>query len=212
MPQRRLHNVLGDCQRTVRDCRLFAADACRWSQAGARPHISKKRRDSITELAFLRAYLALETFLEESFVLYLLGQKPPRGRRPHRFTIPPNRKAADEWVIPEGRDYAAWHAVPVVERAQRFFRGGGPFTTALRGSQTSLDEAKTIRNAIAHDSTIAREKFENLVRTRMGTLPAQFTIGSFLGTTIPGSTPPASFLDFYLGRIELVATQIVPKR
>lgn len=212
MPQRRLKHVLEDCQRTLRDCRLFAADAHSWSLPGSQPHISKKRRDWITELAFLRAFLALESFLEESFVLYSLGHKAPRGRVPHRFTFPPNRKAADEWVIPEGRPYAAWDAVPVGNRAQRFFRGGGPFTNALRGSQAALDEAKTIRNAIAHESTTAQEKFENLVRTKLGTLPPALGVGRFLSTTVPASTPPQSFLELYLDRIELVITQIVRAR
>lgn len=210
MPPRRLHNVLADCVRTLKYCQQFAADAHRWSQPGAHPHISRKRRDYITEVAFLRAYLAFESFLEEAFILYLLGQRPPRGRAPHRYTIPPNRQAADEWVVPEGRPYASWNTQYTMLRAQRFFRGGGHFKAPLQGSQAALEEAKTIRNAVAHESSSAQEKFERLVRNRLGTLPPGTSPGSFLATTVPGSTPPESFLDSYLSRIELVATQIVP--
>lgn len=210
MPQRRLQNVLTDCTKTLRDCRDFAADAYRWSLPGSKPRISSKRCDSITEVAFLRAYLALEAFLEESFILYLIGQKPPRGRRPYRFTIPPNRKAADEWVVPEGKRYADWHAVQVIKRAQRFFRSGGHFAGPLMGSQASLDEAQRIRNAVAHESTNATLKFEGLVREKLGTLPPNLTIGGFLGMTVPASSPPTTFLEFYLDRFELVVTQIVP--
>lgn len=210
MAQRRLKHVLGDCQRTLHECRRFAADAHAWSLPGSQLRISRKQRDWITELAFLRAFLALEAFLEESFILYSLGQRAPRGRAPHRYTFPPTRKAADDWMVPEGRQYATWDASLVSNRAHRFFRGGSPFTNALRGSQAALDEAKTIRNAIAHKSTAALEKFENLVRVKLGTLPSSLSIGSFLGTTIPSSTPPQSFMELYLDRIELVATQIVP--
>ncbi len=210
MPQRRLQNVLKDLRRTFRDCRDFAADGYGWALPGARPHISRKRRDSIAELAFLRSFLAWESFLEESFVLYLLGQKPPRGRAPHRFAIPPNQKSAEEWVIPEGRRYASWAAIDVSNRAERFFRGGRPFTNALRASQSLLAESGTIRNAIAHESRTAHEKFETLVRAKLGTLPAGLTVGSFLGTTVPGLTPPVSFLEFYLNKIEFAANQIVP--
>lgn len=210
MAQRKLQHVLGDCRRTLNDCRLFAADAHQWSLPGSQPHISKKQRGWITELAFLRAFLALESFLEESFLLYSLGQKPPKGRRLHRFTFPPNRKAAEEWVIPEGRQYAVWDAFPVSNRAQRFFLNGGPFTNALRGSQAALEDAKIVRNAIAHDSAAAHQKFDNLVRRELGTLPSNLGIGSFLGMTVPASTPPQSFLELYLDKIELVATQIVP--
>lgn len=210
MPQRKLQHVLGDCRRTLKDCRRFAADAQRWSSPGSLPHISIKRRDWITEVAFLRAFLALESFLEEAFALYSLGQKPPKGRAPNRFAFPPNRRTAEEWFIPEGRRYASWDAQAVSYRAQRYFRSGGPFTTALRGSQSTLEEARTIRNAIAHESSSTQGKFEALVRTKLGALPIRANVGSFLGTTVPASSPPQSFLELYLERIELVASQIVP--
>ena len=213
MPQRTLQNVLKDFRRTLDDCRAFAQDANRWSLPGARPRITRKRCDSIAELAFLRTFLAWESFLEEAFVLYLLGQKPARGRPPYRFTIPPNRKFAEELVLPEsGRPYATWEAVSVSRRAERFFRDGRPFTSALRSNQSMLDETKTLRNAIAHESRAANDKFENLVRIKLGTLPSNVTVGRFLGSTIPSSSPPVSFMEFYLEKIDAVAEQIVPVR
>ena len=210
MPQRRLQHVLRDFHRTLRDSRDFAAEAYGWSLTGARPHISRSRRDSITELAFLRAFLGWEGFLEESFLLYMLGQTSPRGRVPHRFAFPPNRTHAEEWTIPEGRSYATWDAANVIERAQRFFRSGHPFTNTLRANRNMLDETRTIRNAIVHESRSADEKFRNLARTRLGTLPSNLTVGTFLCTAIPGASPPQSFLESYLERIELVAQQIIP--
>jgi hypothetical protein len=209
VPKRRLRHVLKDCRRTLHESRRFAADAVKWSLPGSHPHISRKRCDWITEQAFLRAFLALEAFLEESFVLYSLGDTAPKGSPPHRFTFPPTRKHADEWVVPEGRRYAGWEAERVIDRAQRFFRAGAPFANALRGNQAALGEARTIRNAIAHNSTAAQAKFESLVRTKLGTLPPSLRVGSFLGTLIPSSTPPQSFLELYLDKIEFVITQIV---
>lgn len=164
----------------------------------------------MVELAFLRSYLAWETFLEESFILYMLGKAPPGGEAARRYSFPPDRKTAVEWVVPEDRSYARWDAQPVGIRAQRFFQDGLPFSDALRSSQAHLSEAKTIRNAVAHNSAKARERFDGLVRTRLGTLPADVTVGSFLGMVVPASAPPISFLEFYLQRIELVAGQIVP--
>lgn len=163
------------------------------------------------ELAFLRAFLAWETFLEESFILYLLGQKPPRGRAPRRYAFPPNRRAAVEWVLPEHRDYAEWGvAADVRNRAERFFRGGRPFASVLRSMQNLLDDTRTIRNAVAHESTSALQKFEKLARSKLGALPPNLTIGGFLGMNMPGSTPPLSFLEFYVAKIEFAAKQIVP--
>lgn len=79
----------------------------------------------MTEMAFLRAFLAWEVFMEESFILYLNGQRAPRGRALRRHAFPPNLRTAMEWVIPEGRSYASW-TIPdhISTRAERFFRGG----------------------------------------------------------------------------------------
>ncbi len=164
----------------------------------------------MTELAFLRGFLAWETLLEESFILYLLGQKPPRGRAPHRYAFPPSQRAAVDWVA-EGRPYARWTiAKDVSARAERLFRDGRPFAPVLRENQNLLEEARIIRNAIAHESTSAQERFENFVRIKLGTLPPNATVGSFLGTTVPTSAPPVSFLEFYFGKIEFTARQIIP--
>jgi hypothetical protein len=80
----------------------------------------------------------------------------------------------------------------------------------LSGSRTALQEARTIRNAIAHDSGDARQKFETLVRDKLVALPTGMTVGAFLGTVISTSSPPQTFLEFYVARIELVVSQIVP--
>lgn len=162
-------------------------------------------------MAFLRAFLAWEVFVEESFILYLVGQRAPRGRTPTRYAFPSNLDMAAQWVVPEGRSYASW-TMPqhVSSRAERFFREGRPFAAVLRGNQNALDEARIIRNAIAHKSMSAREKFEALARNKLGTLPNNLTVGAFLITTIPLSTPPISFLESYIARVEIAAAQIVP--
>jgi hypothetical protein len=165
----------------------------------------------MTELAFLRAFLAWEAFLAESFVLYIAGHRPPRGRTPKRYTFPPSLKTATDWVIPEGREYAEWTAVSaVITRAQRFFEHGGPYAEVLANNRNTLSESKIIRNAIAHASATAQEKFEKLVRDKIKNLPPHFSVGAFLGSTVPKSSPPQSFLEYYLGRIELAARRIVP--
>lgn len=163
------------------------------------------------ELAFFRAFLGLEGFLEESFVLYVLGKRPQRGRTPHRFVLPPNRAAAVA-MLTEGRDYAKWDSAGLVSsRAERYFRDGRPYAHALRPAQHTLDGAKTIRNAVAHESSGARDKFETLARRELQAgLPPNLTVGSFLNTTKPGSAPPISFLDFYLDLFQIVAEQIIP--
>jgi hypothetical protein len=80
----------------------------------------------------------------------------------------------------------------------------------LRGNQNVLQEARTIRNAIVHESMSAQEKFEGLVRTKLGALPLNLTVGGFLVMIVPTSAPPISFFEFYVGKIDFVAQRIVP--
>ena len=165
----------------------------------------------MTEHAFLHSFLAWETFLEESFVLYLAGQNPPRGRAPHRYVFPPNLQMATEWVVPEGRDYATWTiATHVANRAQRFFRDGRPYTPVLRNNQNTFDELRILRNAIAHASVNVQIRFQKLVRNKLGTLPPRLTVGAFLWMIVPGTNPPISFMEYYLGKIDFAARQLVP--
>lgn len=214
MPRRTLKATLNACVRTLNESRRLAVDAYMWASpgpGGKRPLISLQRRYAITELAFFTAFLAWEAFLEESFVLYLAGRKVARARSPRRYAFPPNLQTATQWVIPEGQDYASWTiASRVSVRAERFFQGGWPYAPVLRSNQAALDESRVLRNAIAHASASAQAKFENLVRNRMGALPANVTVGAFLGMVVPRSRPPMSFLEHYLGKIEFAARQIVP--
>jgi hypothetical protein len=79
----------------------------------------------------------------------------------------------------------------------------------LKGRQTPLEETTRIRNAVAHESTTARESFETLARSKLGgVLPPNLTVGGFLGTPMPAAAPPQSFLE-YLENIEFMASRIV---
>jgi len=210
LAQRQLHVVLDEFRKTVRHCRRFADDARKWSLPGASPHITAARRDSIIELAFLRGFLAWESFLEESFILHMLGKQPRRGKPPHRYVLPPNRKAAFE-LSADGRRYANWEvASDVAGRATRFFRDGRPYTGPLRAMQNTLDHARTLRNAVAHRSETAQKNFEGLARNELGgALPPGLSVGGFLNTIKPASAPPESFLEYYLGTLQLTAEQII---
>ena len=210
MAKRHLKTVRSEFDGAVKESRRLADDAFRWALPGSVRRITRKRRDALLELAFFRVYLAWESFLEESFILHLLGARVGGKRAPHRFAFPPSETAAKEWVIPESQRYARWDATMVSSRALRFFRGGYPYTETLRSSQSVLDEARTIRNAVAHDSEKARHKFEDLLRRQKQTIPIRSTVGAFLGTTVLESIPPTSFLEVYLSRLLFLASKIVP--
>jgi len=208
----RLVSALVSFSRTLDDARDLAEDANRWSvppQRGRRAQITVARRDLFAETAFLRAFTAWEVFLEDTFLLYLLGHKIPKAKT-RRFGFPADRKAAAEWCS-DGKEYSKWNVADVRRRADRWFKDGKPFTPALQGQQARLSQLVTIRNAIAHESSAAKGKFENLVRDELPTVPPGMSVGAFLLTTKPNTAPPISFMEFYLGEIEQAANNIVPR-
>ncbi len=163
------------------------------------------------EAAFLRAFVAWERFLEETFLSYLMGQKSISGRSLHRYYQPPNASSA--WnllaMMSGRRPYLDWtEATEVAKRAKVVFRNGGWFVR-LTAQNSILQDMKKLRNAISHDSDDARAKFEGLVRRELRTLPSGCTPGSFLGTPDRASPARASFLDKYLDVIEALAQDIL---
>jgi hypothetical protein len=175
------------------------------------PRFTVSHMEMVTEMAFLRCFLAWEAFLEESFILYLQGKNAPGGKMPKCYVQPPTREVAEQIIVPDGREYADWAKVRnVIRRAERFFRDGEPYSGALKSQQDRLQHIETVRNAIAHSSIYSWEGFQKLVRRELGTFPPNMTVGGFLEMTTPRSSPPMSYLEFYLAVIRLVADRIVP--
>src|ERR1700685_3450312 len=106
----RLGTSLTVFSRRLKDARDLVDDAHKWSiplHSGSRPQISPQRRDTLTEVAFLRAFTSWEVVIDETFVLSLVGHRPPGGVGPRRYGFPPNPDAAIEWCT-DGKDYAKW--------------------------------------------------------------------------------------------------------
>ncbi len=223
MAHHKLGTTLTSLIKQLGQMEQFAAAAQQWvsipTPKGV-PKFTVPHMEMVTEMAFLRAFSAWEAFLEESFILYLWGKDPPRGRTPKRYAYPPTRKVAEQIVVTESRDYADWSKFQnVIGRAERFFENGKPYSGALKSQQSKLQDIQTIRNAIAHSSAYSWERFQRLIRGELGTYPPNLTIGGFLAMTIPHSSrtgrvippsPPLSYLEFYLSVIQLVVDRIVP--
>jgi hypothetical protein len=168
------------------------------------PKLYKKQLYKIIELSFLEIFLAWEKFLEDSLIDYLLVKK--NSRKFHCYIRPRSVKHILE-ILQEGRLYADFANTEFILRvANTYFRNGEPFNSSIRLHKTSIDDIKTIRNAIAHDSSNSMEKFQKLVRRHLGTLPRGATPGSFLYSS---SNPNICYLKFYADILEKAAHAIV---
>jgi|SRR5882724_3782498 len=214
MPSRNLQTVVLSLETALKETEHLASAAQQWASSalgGNVPRFTRRHQEIVIRLAFLQAFISWEKFLDESFTLYLLGMRPPRGRAPGRLHKPARRKDAER-LITGANDYADWAKIALIRaRAKKYFRNGRPFDRALSGSQNLFDDINTIRNAIAHSSRHSQEKFKALARRNLsGTYPPRLSIGAFLVLDNPRSQQTETFLHYYLTRVMLVAGEIVP--
>lgn len=122
----------------------------------------------IVEMAFLRIFVAWESFLEESFIRYAVGASSPSGYTPDVLIHPRNIGHALELVL-SGREYVPWNsASEVTHRSALYFQDGEPYRSALETAATELDEMNTIRNRITHKSINSKSKFNAFIRRKFG--------------------------------------------
>jgi len=119
-----------------------------------------------------------------------------------------NLDHARNFFIVKPRDYVEWSSgQQVVERAEMVFRDGEPYKSAIRPSLVDLDHMRIIRNAIAHRSGTAWEKFETTVRGILGSKPRGLAPGVFLGLNHVGDGK--SYIEHYKDVLSVAASRIV---
>ena len=171
--------------------------------------IPRIQLEIIVEMAFLRIFVAWESFLEESFIRYAVGAASPSGYTSNALIHPQNIGHALELVL-SGRDYVPWNsASEVTRRSALYFQDGEPYRSALETAATELDEMNTIRNRITHKSINSKSNFNAFIRRKFGHGVRGMTPGRFL-LTLPSSPPPNTFLDYYIEVIRIASNMIVP--
>ncbi len=138
----------------------------------------------------LRTVTGLEGLMEELFVGLLAGGIIP-GRNVHpRVTFNSHAVARD--VMLGGRAFVDWLPYHHTDkRAAAFFRAGCPFTNLEKADIKLLEKIILIRNAVAHQSRSARNKFEMEVIGAAPVLPVERTPAGYLRTvfrTAPDQT------------------------
>jgi hypothetical protein len=118
------------------------------------------------EALFLNAHVAFEAFLEDLFFGLLVSGGGVESRRNDvgpRITVA-SHKVAREVIISSSRAYIDWFPYErTLDLANRFFRGGRPFSLLTPNQKETLAQCHIIRNVIAHKSRSSIDKFERRV-------------------------------------------------
>lgn len=136
-------------------------------------------RDMVVGYVILNIFSLWEKFLEDIFIAYMLGNSSNTGNPCERYVSPVDEDHAYRMV--KGiNQYPEWSNINTIQTcAKIFFKNGKPFSK-LSQMQEPLNALKRIRNALAHASKDAKQKFENLVQGKIGRLPDDITPAKFL--------------------------------
>jgi hypothetical protein len=142
-------------------------------------HVTRHEAALFYEGIFLRTVTTFEGLMEDLFVgLLAEGLRPSRNVLP-RVTFRSHAVARD--VMLGGRAYVDWLPYHHTEkRAEAFFRGGLPFCNLENDDKRELERIILIRNAVAHQSRDARQKFERKVIAGAPVLAIERTPAGYL--------------------------------
>jgi hypothetical protein len=163
--------------------------------------------DAGVEAAFLQMYKAWESFQEECTLAFMAGRLRADGRSVASDVSTRTEEVARSLIYQE-RQYVLWTDVDgVIERWNRIFSDPNLLVAAIRPTTTELRQMTVLRNAIAHSSVHAQDKFKDLVQRQFGGRPPIARPSTFLVATYPPD-PTRTFFDRYADVLELVGTAI----
>ena len=175
----------------------------------ARKQLPQKRIEAIYEMAYLRIFLAWETFLEEAFLRYLCGYASTLG--PERLLQPafPSRQAAELSVL-HGLKFVSW-ARPngIIDRAQNYVVDG-LHETVVSSATRYLDYLADVRNRVAHSSDYARSQFDTAALFLSGSAYRGSSAGRFLRDWDTTARPQIRWLHAIATSLQGLANQIAP--
>ncbi|HFD88061.1 MAG TPA: hypothetical protein ENJ35_10350 [Gammaproteobacteria bacterium] len=167
------------------------------------------RLELLYELAFLRVFLAWETFLEASFLRYLCGYSSSVGGA----VVLPGRRfystiTQAEHAVVGRRRFVLWHDPDrVVDRSNQFLQSS-PVATVVQSYAGQLKRIAAIRHRIVHVQKDARQNFDEATMAIAGRRYRGGRAGAFLRDRDASAYPPARWLETLTDELQNLAVQI----
>jgi len=102
----------------------------------------QNQREFITDSAYLKIFIAWETFLEDSFIQYMLGEHSISGKVISCCVQPTDKKHANNLLIGTQR-YVDWSNPEIIRKlCNLYFKSGNPFDIFI----SSIDRVVKVAN------------------------------------------------------------------
>lgn len=191
---------LAEVQGIFNNSRHLLASRARLAQSGVLSN--RQLGQSGIEAAFLQGECAWEVFLE-NIVVALLCREPTLSGNPDPGYLAPTSEDVVRKMVLVGRPYCDWASpAEALRRVQLFFPPEHRVLTAMSASSEKLNHADIVRNAIAHSSGTAQQKFHSLCTTLLGSRttrerPADFLTATNMYEDVDGPTMFESYIQIW---------------
>jgi hypothetical protein len=187
-----------------------AGEIARAHGSPVRKQLTTRRIEALYEMAFLRAFVGWEVFLEETFSRYLCGYVSVHGAlpRPVGMSYAPTLAAAETLVL-GSKQYLLWHnPTHVIARCSSHFQPGSFYETVVSSSTARIQNMANVRHRIAHGSSDSAKKFDAATLSLVGKQYQSASAGKFLRDWVPGKTTPERWLSELARELVALASQI----
>jgi hypothetical protein len=165
------------------------------------------QKDFIVSSAFLKMFISWESFLEDSFVKYLVGEISTNGTNVTKFVNPNDREHALKMLVGTQK-YVDWANHEIVKRlANLYLDQGEPFSSNISAIARELSDLKTIRNAAAHLSSTTQHQLDALASRVLGRTTSNSTVAKFILHLHPDDSSK-TILQYYQDILDLAAENI----
>lgn len=170
--------------------------------------LPQNQRDFITDSAYLRIFIAWESFLESSFIQYMLGEPSILGNLVVRYVQPIDEQHAHRLLIGTQK-YVDWSNPDIVKRlCNLYFSPGNPFDTFISSVMTDLLDLRTVRNAAAHLTSTTRQQLDSVGTRRLKRPCVNLKVSDYVFAVNPDSAAGDTILTTYLGQLDVSAEGI----
>ncbi|WP_295129104.1 hypothetical protein [uncultured Chitinophaga sp.] len=167
-------------------------------------------RNFVVESAFLRIFIAWETFLENIFVKYMMGEQPVFTPIVNRYATPIDINHAKSFLIGlSGKQFVDWSTPDTIRKLSIIYFGNvNIINTVISSIHTDFLALKTIRNAAAHMTAATGGKLDVLASNIMGSPQVGIKAAMLLLWADPVPPIPVSLFSNYITLLDTSAELI----
>lgn len=171
--------------------------------------LPQNQREFITDSAFLKIFIAWETFLEDCFIQYMLGEPSILGNTITRYIQPKNKDHAHSLLIGTQR-YVDWSNPDTLRTLCNIYfeDRNNPFERSISSLFSDLRDLKTIRNAAAHLSSTTQPQLDSLGSKKLKKPLHNLKVFDVIFAIDPDSNPSKTFFTTYIDKLDVAAEGI----